>query len=398
MRLLAVTYGLPWPLTEGAKIRDYHLLRETAKDLEIILLSLCKDDRNHPGFSELRRFCVHVESYVPPERPSWGAAAAHWRARRPWATFPFYFEPFAQRVAALCERYRADIVQIEHSFLAAYRNSIPRSCRAILSLHNVGERQYRGMVGLAGGGVRARLKAAVMQGWEGDWARRFDHCITVSGEEEAWLRRRAPRLPITVIENGVDCARLRPLPPAAGNELLFVGVLGYPPNADAVIHFARHCLPLLRRLVPGIKLLVVGRNPRRDVRALTADDGIELHEDVPDIMPFYQRARACIVPLRAGGGTRIKILEAMALGRPVVSTSKGCEGLGLIHGNQLLIADRPADLASEIKRLLVSPSLGARLCAQARCWVEEHHDWVKIGDRLRTLYRGLLERTAEATR
>jgi len=389
--MLAVTYGLPWPLTEGAKIRDYHLLRESAQESEVILLSLCKDDRSHHDVRELRRFCAEVETYVPPERTPWTRALVHWRAGRPMATFPFYFEPFAQRISDLSLRHQVDLVQIEHSFLAPYRAAIPVGCRTILSLHNIGERQYSSMVGLSGEGLRSLLKAASMRGWEADWALRFDRCITVSGREAEWLRQRAPQLAITVIENGVDCDRLRPLPqPANGNDLLFVGVLGYPPNADAVVQFVRYTLPILRHSTPDVKLLMVGRNPRREVRALTAEDGVELYENVPEVTPFYRRARACVVPLRAGGGTRVKILEAMAFGRPVVSTPEGCEGLEATHEDQLLVADGPAAMAVQVARLLASPQMVSSLCLRARRWVEERHDWRIPGARLRQLHRDLL--------
>lgn len=397
MRILAVTYGLPWPLTEGAKIRDYHLLREVAKDAEIVLLSFCKDDPDHPDPAPLRTFCAAVETFAPPSRRSVSSAAAHWRARRPLATYPFYFEEFAQRISALASQYRVDLVQIEHSFLAPYLTAIPSGCRAILSLHNLGEPQYSSMVKLSGAGFRSVLKAAAMRGWEADWAGRFDHCITVSDEDAEWLRERAPQLRISVVENGVDCQRLRPLPPpTAENEILFVGALGYPPNADAVVRFARGALPRLRQSIPGVKLVIAGRNPRAEVRALPSlGVGIELHEDVPEILPFYQRAAVCVVPLRAGGGTRLKILEAMALGRPVVATPKGCEGLQVSHENQLLIAEEEA-IAGQVERVLRNPELARELTARARAWVEARHDWRIQGERLRRVHAEVARRTPEA--
>jgi glycosyltransferase involved in cell wall biosynthesis len=397
MAILAVTYGLPWPLTEGSKQRDYYLLQELAKENEVVLLSFCKDDRGPHDVAELRRFCKEVHIYVPPGRRPWTSAAAHMRAGRPIATLPFYCEPFARRIAELCRVNRMDLVQIEHSFLAPYRMAIPPACPAILSLHNIGARQYASMARLSGAGFRGVLKAWAMRKWEVDWARRFDRCLTVSAQEAEWLRRRAPNLPVTVVENGIDCDRLRPLPPAAGsNDLLFVGVLGYPPNADAVVQFVRRTLPVLRRSRPELKLLIVGRSPRPDVRALAGSDGVELHADVPDVTAFYRRARACVVPLRAGGGTRVKILEAMALGRPVISTPAGCEGLEVTHEDHLLIAERPAAMAAEVERVLSDRRLADGICDRARRWVEQRHDWRIPGAILRQVHRELSARPAEA--
>lgn len=397
MRMLAVTYGLPWPLTEGAKIRDYHLLREASQAAEVVLLSFCKDDPDHPDPGPLRTVCAAAETYAPPRRRGWREAAAHWRSGRPLATFPFYFEKFAQRIRSLAENHRVDFVQIEHSFLAPYRTAIPSGCRAILSLHNIGELQYSSMAKLPGSGLPSRVKAAAMRDWEADWASRFDHCIAVSADEAAWVRQRAPQLPLTVVENGVDCIRLQPLPPAAdGNRtILFVGTLGYPPNADAVVEFARHALPQLQRSLPGVKLVAVGRNPRPEIRALRSEDGIEVHDDVPDVLPLYERSSVVVVPLRAGGGTRLKILEAMALGRPVVSTPKGCEGLEVAHQDQLLIADL-ADMPRQVERVLEDSTLAKELSARARRWVEARHDWRIPGARLRRVHRQLAGCASEA--
>jgi glycosyltransferase involved in cell wall biosynthesis len=394
MRILAVTYGLPWPLTEGAKIRDYHLLRELAKDAEVVLLSFCKDDPDHAVPCEPLRFCREVETYAPPRRRSWQEALAHHRSARPLATFPFYFDAFARRIRALAERHQVDAVQIEHSFLAPYRTSIPADCRAILSLHNIGERQYASIAKVSGAGLLGKLKAMSMRGWEADWAARFDHCVTVSAQECEWLRQRVPGLPVTVIENGVDSAALRPLPPPAStHELLFVGTLGYAPNCDAVVQFVRRTLPVLQRSNPIVRLVVVGRDAPPEVRAM-AGPAVEVHEDVLDVRPFYQRAAACVVPLRAGGGTRLKILEAMALGRPVISTPEGAEGLEVSHGNQLLIATDPAAMAAEISRVLLNRELAAELAARARRWVELRHDWAVIGARLRELHQRLIAHPA----
>lgn len=389
MRVLSITYGLPWPLTEGAKIRDFHLLRELARSAEVSVLSLCKDDRHPAKSPELKRFCAVVETFTPPVRGAWATLREGWSPRRPVAAAPFFFEAFAARIGALALQHRAQIVQFEHTFLAPYVVFVPKTCKKVLSLHNIGELQYARMAQLSGAGPLARMKALAMRGWEGDWARRFDACIAVSESDAGWVRRHAPDVPVTVIDNGVDCETLRPLAPAGGCEVLFIGVLGYRPNADAVVHFARQAMPLLRRTVPEARFIVAGRNPGADVRALAEAGAIELHSDVPDVLPLYQRARVCVVPLRAGGGTRLKIPEAMALGRPVVSTTLGCEGLEVEHERQLLIADGAEALAAQTARLLRQPDLARELTARARTWVEQRHDWRKLGARLAALHQSM---------
>jgi polysaccharide biosynthesis protein PslH len=389
LKVLAVTYGLPWPLTEGAKIRDFHLLRELAREAEVSLLAFCKDDRTPPDATALKRFCSTVEVYIPPKPTVASCVSAYLHEGIPLAALPFYNEPFAKRITACALSVQADTVQIEHSFLAPYAKAIPPNCHKVLSLHNIGERQYAGMARLPGATPAAWLKAYAMRGWESDWARRFDHCITVSAAEAAWLEARAPGLPLTVIDNGVDCESLKQLPPSETYDVLFPGVLGYPPNADAVMDFARNVLPLLRRTQPDARFLVVGRNPGAELKTLAAEGVIELHQDVPDMEPFFRRARAIVVPLRAGGGTRLKILEAMARGCPVISTSIGCEGLDVEHGNQLLVADSAEAMAASVASILASAQRAAEIADKARAWVEQRHDWKILGARLRDLHRSL---------
>lgn len=391
MRVLAVTYGLPWPLTEGAKIRDFHLLRELAREAEVSLLAFCKDDRTPPQSIELSNFCSRVEVFVPPKPTLASLVLTYLRNGIPLAALPFYSDSFARQISACALAVRADTVQIEHSFLAPYVKAIPQGCRKLLSLHNIGERQYAGMARLPGATPAAWLKANAMRGWESDWASRFDHCIAVSSEEARWLESRAPRLPVTVIHNGVDCESIKRLPLSQTCDVLFPGVLGYPPNADAVVHFAREVLPMLRHAQPDVRFLVVGRNPGREIKALAAEGAIELHQDVPDMEPFYRRARATVVPLRAGGGTRLKILEAMARGCPVISSSIGCEGLDLEHGNQLLIADGAEAMAANVARILGSAQLAGEFAGRARAWVEQRHDWKILGAQLRDLHKALVK-------
>lgn len=389
MKVLAITYGLPWPLTEGAKIRDFHLLRELSASAQVSLLAFCKDDPQANPVPSLNAFCHSVETFSPPPTNPLQALSAKLQHRLPLAALSFYHPAFAARMEALIASLSPDLVQIEHSFLAPYVTAIPATCRKVLSLHNIGETQYARMAALSPSSPTARLKAFLMRNWEASWAARFNHVITVSPEDAAWLHNRAPQVPVTLIPNGVNTETLAPLRAPTSQDLLFIGVLGYPPNAHAVLDFVRQTLPLIHQTHPSTRLIVVGRNPGPELRALASSNQIELHADVPDVLPFYRRTAISIVPLKAGGGTRLKILEAMSLARPVVSSTIGCEGLGLSSGKQLLIADTPQDTASAISRLLNSPALATQLTTAARAWVEAHHDWRRLGASLTSLHQQL---------
>jgi glycosyltransferase involved in cell wall biosynthesis len=170
---------------------------------------------------------------------------------------------------------------------------------------------------------------------------------------------------------------------------MFIGNMGYPPCVDAVLYFCKEIFPLIRRRISAAELWIVGRDPRPEVLQLDGD-GVHVTGQVEDVIPYYRQSAACVVPLRAGGGTRLKILEAMALGRPVVSTTIGCEGLDVVDGEHLLIADNPAQFAEKTVRLLTDRQLYQHISTRGRELVETCYDWDKIAGRLMGVYTEML--------
>lgn len=408
--LLWLTYGLPYPPVGGAQQRDYHLLTRVARRVRVSLVSLLDAPAEAAHADHLRAHCAAVAPIAPPPRGPWGdarALAAALRAGQPAATVPFVRAAAAARLRAAALADPPDLVQIEHSFLAPYRAALPagnstRPMQTILSLHNVGASQYGSMWRLRGT-PRERLlfaaKGLLLRGWEASEAARFDRTLVVSEADGARLAAGRHRPCLRLVENGVACDRLRPLPEAAGGDgLLFVGTLGYRPNVDAVLHFCERVLPLVRRARPAAHLTVVGRAPDPALRRLAGRADVTVVGDVADVTPFYAAARAVVVPLRAGGGTRLKILEAMALGRPVVSTTLGCEGLAVRDDVHLTVADAPAAFANAVVRLLADAPVRAGLTAAARALVETRYDWDAIAGRLLLVYDELLCQGSPAAR
>ncbi len=201
-----------------------------------------------------------------------------------------------------------------------------------------------------------------------------------------------PRLQVDVIPNGVDTEKYQPLPLPPENappSLMFIGSMEYPPCVDAVLYFCSEILPLIRHAINAMELWIVGGEPRPEVLKL---DGSAVHVTgrVEDVVPYYQQSTVCVVPLRAGGGTRLKILEAMALGRPVVSTTIGCEGLDVVDGEHLLIADTPEQFAEKTLRLLRDRQLYQHIAANGRRLVESRYGWDKIAERLMDVYQQMV--------
>ena len=181
-----------------------------------------------------------------------------------------------------------------------------------------------------------------------------------------------------IIPNAVDTDDLRPLPPPEEPlSLIYPGRMDYPPNSEAVEFFCREILPKVARIVPGVRLYVVGKNQLPRLRELQSDP-VEITGYVENMIPFWRKAAILVAPLQAGSGTRIKILEAMALGRPVVSTGKGCEGLDVPHGKGILIADDASTFVRETVRLLQDPVLYRQLVIHTRMLVEERYSFKAI--------------------
>jgi len=264
--------------------------------------------------------------------------------------------------------------------------------------HNITSQQY-GRLSLVekrwGRKLRTWINSVTMGYWEPRYAEKFDRSATVSEADRQLLLKANPRLHVDIIPNGVDTENFQPLPlpdEKAMPSLMFIGNMGYPPCVDAALYFCKEIFPLIRRKIPTAEFWIVGRSPRPEVLELDGD-GVHVTGQVEGVIPYYQQSTICVVPLRAGGGTRLKILEAMALGRPVVSTTIGCEGLEVVDGQNILIADTPEQFTEKVMRLFNDKELYRSISTNGRRLVETSYGWDKISERLMEVYKEMLSRS-----
>lgn len=395
MNVLCITYGLPYPPHSGARARDFFLLREIAKQHRVTCACLLEQPDEARQIAALETFGIRAIGIPPADTTIFQKARAfaqHRAVRRPLATFDFWNTRLYECVQELTTGESYDIVQIEHSFLVPYLDALPKSFRGktILDLHNIGGRQYARLAALPLSlSARAQfwLKARLMQNWEAQHAARFDRVLTVSEKEAAWLRAENPALRVSVVENGVDT---RAIPFLAQSEnrakLLFVGTLGYAPNADGLQWFGAEILPQIQRTIPEVSLQIVGRATNARMRAFSDLPNVSLAANVSGLESFYRDAEVVVVPLRAGGGTRLKILEAMAYGRAIVSTHLGAEGLDVRDGEDLLLADTPRAFAARVIELLQNRAERERIAYNARQLAETRWAWSHLGTKLLSIY------------
>jgi polysaccharide biosynthesis protein PslH len=219
---------------------------------------------------------------------------------------------------------------------------------------------------------------------------RMDRVLTVSEEDRRALRTELPGLEAAVVPNGVDLERFSPAGEPKGASAVFVGKMDYRPNVDAVRWFCAEVLPRVRAAVPGFVFTVVGSRPVSAVRELGRLPGVRVTGRVAETRPYVRDAAIAVVPLRAGSGTRLKILEALAMGRPVVSTTLGCEGLDTVDGAHLAVADSPEGFAERVVRLLRHDGERARLGRHGRQLVAERYGWTASVARLEATYEELV--------
>jgi glycosyltransferase involved in cell wall biosynthesis len=405
VNILVISAELPALGAGGGAGRTYELLDRLASRHHITLLTAAgPEDRAAGRLRSLNRLeVIAVDRPAPasgPPRSRW-----YWRARNfsrlLWESPPCFarFTPleasFRAKLLALRDR-PFDVVQVEHTEIAPWVSAAPPAPRVLVS-HNVLSAMAFSEAGLASAPTSRLLSLAEarrVRRREAGLLSLFQTLVAVSEDDAARLRRLCPAVPAAVVPNGVDTGYFRPRAQAAPSKptVVFTGSMNHPPNADAAVFFCREILPLLRHRLPSVEVWLVGHTPPAAVAALADQPGVIVTGRVADVRPFLARAGAVIVPLRFGSGTRLKILEALAMSRPVVSTTIGAEGLNASPGRHLLVADGPGDFAAETLRLLSHPALAAALGRQGREWVEANYDWCRIAPLMDQVYAGLCPR------
>lgn len=386
-RILFISWWWPYPADNGSKIRIYNLLRHLSQHYHVALLSFAEADEAQPEQVEhMQGFCESVEVIPKPHfDPSGLKALAGYFSRWPRSLVDTYSAEMEQAIRTAAERQPIDLMIASELGNMRYLEVLP-DLPGILEEAQVAI--ARSAVEQASGRasrLRAEMTLAKTESAIRHLMARGAVVTTASETEEVFLRQLATlETTIEVIPNGVDTRLHRPDPAVEpeANSLIYTGAVTYYANYDAVAYFVREVWPLVRQHNPEARFSVTGSTKNVDVSDLAAQPGVQFSGYLPSVADAVRRSWALVVPLLSGGGTRLKILEAMALGTPVISTRKGAEGIHARSGEHLLIADSPAEMADAVCRLLGDPALRGRLSQAGRALVESEYDWGVIGERL----------------
>jgi glycosyltransferase involved in cell wall biosynthesis len=414
-RILYIVRRLPHPLNSGTRIRQFELLTAYAQIAEVVLVCFYTDEEELAGTSALAPYCaeIHPVSFRSRRRMSRDSKLPAWweKLRRSASPKPFLakhcFSPEMKRLVEqiapssdLIHVGRLNMIPHVESLLdnvptspKRWRDGVPIGHRFVLDLDDI-ETVLKSRELRIAPPVRWHRRAYeyfdLCRLWL--YQRRalgsFDRILVCSEKDRRLFARNAA---VTVVPNGVSLPP-RILPEGSdGRTLLCLGTYGHWPNVDGLRFFVDRIFPLIRQEVSGARLVVVGRDTPPEVYALHDGKTICVEGTVPSVEEYYRQATVAIVPLRIAAGTRLKILEAFGLGRPVVSTSVGCEGLEVTNGEHLLVADEPRGFANACIDLLKNGQLRERLVHNARGLVERHYTWDSIHQRVHDVARELLE-------
>lgn len=402
MRILWLKTDLLHPVDVGSRIRTYNMLRELKRNHELTYLTLNDGTADPEACRRASEYChelVHVP-HTTTLKYSWSFyrdLTMNMWSGRPYTIEKYRSTGFMEAIKHLVRKNRIELVVCD--FLHPSVNiPVSLSCPVVLFQHNVEAMIWRRHYDVQSQPIK---RAYFRHQWRRMWAyecnacRRFDYVVAVSKSDRDVMAREYGLENIAHVPTGVDTGYFRPSgrvkeEPA---HIVFTGSMDWLPNDDGMWFFVREILPLIRLALPQVKLTIVGRKPFPRIEALSKEDpAITVTGRVDDVRPYIESASVYVVPLRIGGGTRLKIFEAMAMEKPIVSTTIGAEGLPVTDGRDVLIADTPQTFASAVLRVLNDASFARWLGTNAATKVRNEYAWDRVAD----CFVGLCERACKA--
>jgi glycosyltransferase involved in cell wall biosynthesis len=407
-RLLFLSHRLPFPPHSGAAIRTYNVLVALSREYSVDALCFDRKDQSTAGISvqarieALRPFARCEVFPIPQQRSRRRLLWDHARSAltgRPYTYYVHDSKPFLRRLSEVLRERTYDVVHVESLDLVRVMSLLPLE-RVACTHHNVESELLARRARVERNHLRrayTRVQADLVRRAERRWAPRVACNLCTSAEDLRALEVIAPGMRGEIIPNGVDDAYFTRDDVPRDGGLVFVGGTSWHPNRDALEWFIDAILPALRASGVSAPVTWVGRVTPEERARYGGIEGFTLTGYVDDIRPYLARARCFVAPIRFGGGTRLKMLDAWAMQLPVVATRAAMEGLDPADGSDCLIAEAPSEFAAQIQRVLADESLANRLGAAGRARIEQSFAWRTIGEKLRVLYRDVATRAARTT-
>lgn len=396
MRILWLKTELLHPVDKGGKIRTYNMLKELKRaQHHVTYLTLVDESATPETRAQASEYCDELVCIPHRQTEKFSRGFYAELMFNVISTLPYAISKYqsAEMREQIADRVQAGDFDILISDFLTPAVNLPRSLpiTTLLFQHNVEAMIWKRHYEVQ---TNALKKAYLYTQWlkmkrfERDACRRFDRVVAVSADDAETMRREYELVGVADVPTGVDTDFFRPAGAVSPepHSLVFTGSMDWLPNEDAIRFFTSSILPLVKKSLPDVKLTVVGRNPYPGLVELSkSEPSIEVTGRVEDVRPYMEKAAAYVVPLRIGGGTRLKIYEAMAMERPIVSTSIGAEGLPVENGKELLLADTPEHFAEEVVRVLTNKQLATDIGQSAAHRVREDFGWSSVAEQFAQL-------------
>ncbi len=402
INILFVSATVPYPATDGGRIRVLNLIRRLSRVHRVTLLTFITSPADERGSAHLREMGVEVVGVKWQQKGMIAASRSllqYLVHKKPLTVGKYYSVEMVRVLKHLLTSRRFDIVHFEmlHTgqFLSDLKTKSEKPYATVLGEQNIDSSIWRRLAREESNPLRKLLfysQYRSFMSYERRMCPRFDLCVCVSTQDQQELASLCPGTAVELSPNGVDPDYFKPSDAEEDEtRLVFIGSMDWQPNEDAVLYFCNRILPQIQVEIPEIKLYIVGSNPTDRVLKLRDMQGVTVTGLVEDVRPYIASAAVFVVPLRIGGGTRLKILQALAMKKAVVSTSIGCEGLDIERNKHLLVADEPQQFATGTVQLMQDRSMRRRLGETGRMLVQERYDWNAVAGTLGSAYKRLIQ-------
>ena len=389
MKILYITPYIPSSL----RVRPYRLIQYLSQKHEITVVGIVQPAWTSQFLDDLRPLCKEVYAIKLNRYSCLVNSLFALPSRKPMSVAYFSSSQMKSLVERLVQEEDFDLIHTEFIRAAPYSADligIPKLFDSVDSLTLAYERGWRNRGGSIYNRIIALEEWIKMHRYEPNMIRSFDRVIVSSPIDQEYLSSASGQI-VDVIPNGVDYNyfkyddRERDV-----NSIIFVGQMNYYANVDSILHFCHYTFPIIQKLCPEVRLSIVGVNPKKTIRKLTRNPAIEVTGYVPDFRSYVTRAAVFVCPLLFGSGIQNKLLQSMAMGTPIATTSIATQAIQVKDGEHLLIADEPQQFAEAVASLIKNKNLREQLSVNARDYILEHHDWASIGHKLEAIYESML--------
>jgi glycosyltransferase involved in cell wall biosynthesis len=398
MRILLLTPQRPYPPHQGTTLRNFNLVKELSKRHPVCVLTFLEPDQNPNDPGPLPDLCEWIETIPAPQRTTGLRLRQMLTTTRPDMSWRLWSPTLNERLAIRLNEQPFDVVEIEGIEMAPYLPAIQATQPRPLIVYDAHNAEWilQKRAFLADVKNPFRWPAAVyswvqwhrLRRYEANLLRRVDHTVAMSAPDKVALRDTVPDAPITVVPNGVDLIAYGQFKGTAIHyDLLFTGKMDFRPNIDAALWFGLEVLPLIQAERPHTTFAIVGQRPHPRLDVLRDKPGVAITGYVEDVRSYIAGTTVYVAPLRVGGGTRLKLLEAMAMRKAIVSTTVGAEGFPVVNGQELLLADEPTSFAKEVLSLLADTLRREKLAAAGRAFAQANYGWGMLVPQLEKVYQ-----------